>query len=339
VKASKASIGRSVDQPAADIRFYLFHGPDEGQSRALAARLLEGLAAEKATLASSVVRSDPAVLVDAAGAMSLFGGKRAVWIEPATKDIEEGVAALLEVAQVESPVVAIAGTLTASSALRKLAEGSQLALAYASYLPEGQDAERMVIDVGRRFGLKISPPIAARLADSSGSDQAIVSQELQKLALYVGASPEAPRALDHDAVDAVGAENAEGDFMRLADLALTGEVDELADELARLPGAGSEAIPVVRSLQRRLLMLAPLRARVERGERADAVMTSAGRSLFFKEQARVRRMLARWSAEDLATAAERAGRLERSLMFTPVPDREALGEELLAIARKARSAS
>ena len=339
MKASKASIGRSVDQPAADIRFYLFHGPDEGQSRALAARLLEGLAAEKATLASSVVRSDPAVLVDAAGAMSLFGGKRAVWIEPATKDIEEGVDALLEVAQVENPVVAIAGTLTASSALRKLAEGSQLALAYASYLPEGQDAERMVIDVGRRFGLKISPPIAARLADSSGSDQAIVSQELQKLALYVGASPEAPRELDHDAVDAVGAENAEGDFMRLADLALTGEVDELADELARLPGAGSEAIPVVRSLQRRLLMLAPLRARVERGERADAVMTSAGRSLFFKEQARVRRMLARWSAEDLATAAERAGRLERSLMFTPVPDREALGEELLAIARKARSAS
>ena len=339
MKASKASIGRSVDQPAADIRFYLFHGPDEGQSRALAARLLEGLAAEKATLASSAVRSDPAVLVDAAGAMSLFGGKRAVWIEPATKDIEEGVDALLEVAQVENPVVAIAGTLTASSALRKLAEGSQLALAYASYLPEGQDAERMVIDVGRRFGLKISPPIAARLADSSGSDQAIVSQELQKLALYVGASPEAPRELDHDAVDAVGAENAEGDFMRLADLALTGEVDELADELARLPGAGSEAIPVVRSLQRRLLMLAPLRARVERGERADAVMTSAGRSLFFKEQARVRRMLARWSEEDLATAAERAGRLERSLMFTPVPDREALGEELLAIARKARSAS
>ena len=339
MKASKASIGRSVDQPAADIRFYLFHGPDEGQSRARAARLLAGLAAPTAPRASRAFRSQPAVLVDAAGAMSLFGGKRAVWIEPATKDIEEGVDALLEVAQVENPVVAIAGTLTASSALRKLAEGSQLALAYASYLPEGQDAERMVIDVGRRFGLKISPPIAARLADSSGSDQAIVSQELQKLALYVGASPEAPRELDHDAVDAVGAENAEGDFMRLADLALTGEVDELADELARLPGAGSEAIPVVRSLQRRLLMLAPLRARVERGERADAVMTSAGRSLFFKEQARVRRMLARWSAEDLATAAERAGRLERSLMFTPVPDREALGEELLAIARKARSAS
>jgi DNA polymerase III subunit delta len=337
VKASKASIGRAVDQPAANTRFYLFHGPDEGQSRALAARLLEGLGADMALVAAGTVKSDPASLVDEAGAMSLFGGKRAVWIEPATKDIEEGVAALLEAAAVESVVVAIAGALTRASPLLKLAEASPLALAFAAYAPEGQDAERMVIDLGRRFGLKLSSPVAARLADSAGNDQAIVAREMEKFALYLGASPEAPRELDFDAVDDVGAENAEGDFQRLADLALGGEVDELANELARLPSGGSDAIPVVRSLQRRLLMLAPLRARVERGERPDAVMTSLGKSLFFKDQAKVRRMLSRWTAEGLATAAERAGKLERSMMFTPVPGREALGEELLAIARKARS--
>ena len=339
MKASKASIGRAVEQPAADVRLYLFHGEDESQSRALAARLLEALGASKFVVAAGAVRSDPAVLVDEAGAMSLFGGKRAIWIEPATKDIEEGVVALLEGPEPESPVVAIGGTLPASSSLRKLAETSPRVVAYASYLPEGQDAERMVTGLGRRFGLTIGPAIAARLADSAGNDQAIVSQELQKFALYLGATPEAPRELGHDAIDAVGAESAEGDFQRLADLALGGDIDELGEELARLPSGGSEAIPVIRSLQRRLLMLAPLRARVERGERPDAVMTSAGKSLFWKDKAKVQRMLMRWSAEGLATAAERAGKLERSLMFTPVPDREALGEELLAIARKARSSN
>ena len=339
MKASKASIGRAVDQPAANVRFYLFHGEDESQSRALAARLLEALGASRFVITAGAVKSDPAVLVDEAGAMSLFGGKRVVWIEPATKDIEDGVVALLEGPETESPVVAISGTLAASSSLRKLAEGSPLAVAYASYLPEGQDAERMVIDLGRRFGLKVSPTIAARLAESSGNDQAIVGQELQKFGLYLGASPEAPRELDHDAIDAVGAESADGDFQRLADLALSGELDALAEELARLPAGGNEAVPVVRSLQRRLLMLAPLRARVERGERPDALKTSAGKAFFWKDKAKVQRMLMRWSAEGLATAAERAGRLERSLMFTPVPDREALGEELLAIARKARSSS
>lgn len=337
MKATKSNIGRAVDQPAPAVRFYLFHGPDEGQSRALATRLLDALGATKFAMSSGEIKSDPASLVDEASAMSLFGGKRAIWVEPATKDVEEGVAGLLGAGAVESLVVAIAGQLPKTSPLLKLAEASPQALAFASWAPEGEDAERMVSDLGRRFGLKISPPVAARLADSSGNDQAIVAQELQKLALYIGACPQSPRDLDHDAIDAVGAESAEGDFLRLADLALTGAIDELADELARLPSAGSEAIPVVRSLQRRLLMLAPLRARVERGERPDAVMTSAGRPLFSKEQSKVRRMLAKWSAGDLATAADRADKLERSLMFTPVPDREALGEELLAIARKARA--
>jgi DNA polymerase-3 subunit delta len=336
VKASKASIGRAVDQPTEAIRLYLFHGPDEAQSRALATRLLEALGATKTLLPSGAVKSDPASLVDEASAMSLFGGKRLVWIEPATKDIEEGVTALLEAPAVESSVVAIAGALTKASALLKMAEASSLALTYASYLPEGQDAERMAIDVGRRFGLKLSPPVAARLADACGNDQAILSQELQKLALYLNASPHSPKELDHAAIDEIGAASAEGDFQRLADLALCGAVDELADELTRLPAGGNEAIPVVRSLQRRLLMLAPVRARIDRGERLDSAMTSMGKSLFWKDKAIIAKMLSGWDSDRLARVAERSGVLERTLIFSPAPQQEALGEELLAIAREAR---
>src|SRR5439155_20969817 len=106
--------------------------------------------------------------------------------------------------------------------------------------------------------------------------------------------------------------------------------------LARLPGGGGEGIPVVRSLQRRLLMLAPARARVERGESVDAVMTALGRSLFWKDKPKVHRMLTNWNAERLARVAARAGELERTLIFSPAPQQAALGEELLAIAREAR---
>ena len=84
-------------------------------------------------------------------------------------------------------------------------------------------------------------------------------------------------------------------------------------------------------------MLAPARARIERGERLDAVMTSLGRAVFFKEKKRIHRMLSKWRATDLAVVAERAGKLERALMFSDAPERESIGEELLAIARKARS--
>jgi DNA polymerase-3 subunit delta len=336
VKASKASIGRSVDQPDPRTRFYLFYGPDESQARALGARLAAALGASKLAVSGGEIKANPGVLATEASAMSLFGERRAIWIEPAGDDIAEGVESLLQANGVESPVIAIGGPLRKTSALVKLAESSPLALAYAAYLPEGQDAERMVIDLGRTLGLKISAPVAARIADSSGGDQAIVSQELHKFALYADASPHTPKELDHHMVDAVGADSSEGDFLKLADLALRGHMEALGEELARLPSGGAEAIPVIRSLQRRLLMLGPIRAQVERGERIDAVMASAGRSLFWKDKPLVEAMLKRWSAEDLAKATERCGALERELMFTDAPEREALGEELIAIARKAR---
>lgn len=337
MKASKGSIGRAVDQPDPKVRFYLFYGPDEGQSRGLAERLLEGLGAAKAPVAGSAVKSGAVSLADEAGAMSLFGGARLVWVEPAGDEIAEAASALLGGAAGESAVVGIAGALRKSSALVKLAEASPAALAFAAYAPEGGEAERMVIELGRRFGLKIEPGLAARVADQCANDQALVMRELEKLAIYLDASPNTPRDLDRDALDALGAESSDSGFLHLADLALLGELGALGEAVERLPKAGSEAIPVVRSLQRRLLMLAPLRARIERGERPDAVMTSLGKQLFWKDKESVSRMIRKWRAADLALLGERAGALERTLLFTDAPAREALGEELLAIGRKARS--
>ena len=335
MKATRQAIGRSVDQPNRDVRFYLFHGPDEAQSRALGARLVEAMGASRLLLSSSTVKSDPASLADEAGAMSLFGGVRVIWIEPAGEDITLGVEAVLEAVTVESPIVAIAGSLRKTSALLKLAESSSSALAFAAYAPEGMDAARMVIEVGRKFGLKIDQPVAARIAESCANDQAIVSQEIQKLSLYVDCSPEAPKELDPEALDAVAAELTDENAPKLVDLALSGDMAGLADELARLP-EGIEPIPAVRALQRRLLMLAPARARMDRGEGSDAAMTSLGRALFWKDKPLVARLLSRWDSKGLATMAERAGQLERSLMLAPAPGFEALSEELFAIARAAQ---
>lgn len=194
----------------------------------------------------------------------------------------------------------------------------------------------MVAEVGRTLGLKIAAPVAARVASACGNNQAVVRQELEKLALYVGASTESPRELDHEAVDAVGADLPEGDYARLADLALSGKVVDLASELASLNGGSSEAIPIIRSLQRRLAMLAPARARIERGETHAAVMTAIDKSLFYKEKPLVAALLQRWDASALATMMDRSGKIERDGMLTPLPQIEALAEELIAIARVAR---
>lgn len=335
MKAVKASLGQALDRPDPSIRFYLFHGQDDAGSRALAERLLKGLDAEKTALLGQEVKADPARLADEAGAISLFGGKRAIWIEPAGDEISEGVEALLDLPASENPVIAVAGSLRKTSSLLKLAEGHSWALSHISYVPEGRDLERLIIDLARDAGIRLSPDIARRIADASAGNQAIAAQELEKFALYLGATPESPRELDPDTVDLLGADSSEADLMRLGDLALTGRMDALLDELARLPHGGSEPIPVLRALQRRLLMLAPLRARIERGERIDGVMTSMGKSLFWKDKPVIQRLLSTWSSERLAEAASRVSNLERQIMLRPLPDDAALGETLVTLARAA----
>lgn len=335
MKPARGKLGQALDRPDPDIRFYLFYGQDESQSRAFGERLLKALGAEKLAISAQSTKSDPAILADEAGAIGLFGGRRAIWVEPAGDEIAEAAQALLEAQATESPVIAIAGVLRKASALVKLAEAHPRALAHISYALDQDDAAKIVEEIARSEGLQLAPGIAGRIAAAAGNDRGIVAQELAKIALYLRATPASPAEVGRDVLEAIGAGN-DGDWTRLADLALSGDLAALAGELEHL-AAGAEPITVVRALQRRLLMLAPIRARVEAGQRPHDAVTSAGKSVFWKEKGLVVDLISRWDSPALARVLERSGELERRLMRGDSPPPvEALEEELVAIARTAR---
>lgn len=335
MRPAKGGLARALDRPDPAIRFYLFYGPDEGQSRGHAERLLKALEAEKSGIPAQAAKSDPALLADEAAAIGLFGGNRALWLEPAGDEIAPAVEALLDAASVESPVIAIAGALRKASALVKLAEGDPNALAHISYNLDERDAERLVEDLARGEGLRLAPGVAARIASSAGNERGIIAQELTKIALYAGASVDSPQAVDRQTLDEIGAE-AEGDWTQLGDLALSGELVRLAHEL-EASAADVDPVTVVRALQRRLMMLAPIRAKVDRGVRPRDAVTSAGKSVFWKDKDLVARLVSLWESAALERAFERSRALERRLMSrNPPPQAAALEEEFVAIALTAR---
>lgn len=331
MKLPRNGIGRAVDRPDPAVRFYLFHGANSAGSRALAERLCAGLGAEKHSLAGSALKSDPALLADEAGAISMFGGKRLLWIEPAGEEILAATEALLEAAAVEHPAVAVAGSLKKTSALLKLAEAHPGAIAEQSYVPEGRAADLLVQELGRAEGLRIDPHLASRIAGAAANDQAVIAQELVKYALYLGASPGSPKELAEEVLDLLGADASDSDAGRPGDLALGGDIARLSVELELLESRGIAPFSVVRAMQRRLLGLAPLRARVENGQPVESVLAAVWRN----DKAPVSRILPRWTSARLAEVLERVQRLERQLLFSPVDDRAALGETLLQIARAA----
>ena len=336
MKANRLQIERALREPG-QIRFFLLHGPDESGSRALVRMLAEtlGAEAERVELSGSELKADPARLADEAASISLFGGARYIQVEPAGDEALAAVEALLEAPAAGNPVLLIAGGLRPSSKLLKLALDSKAAMAFASYAPEGRDADRLVLDMARERGLIVRPDVATRIAEASAGNRAVLALELDKYALYLDASPEGPQALDHDAVDALGAGGGEGDLGKLAESVAGGDQDLLQAELTRLAGEGVEGISLVRAALRRMLLLARLRAEVERGNGVDAVMASQGKSLFWKDKDSVKPQLSRWRSAALARAIARLLEAERLVKAPGSPGTVAVDEELFAISRQA----
>lgn len=336
MKASKAQIDRALRNPSTH-RFYLLYGPDDSGSRALA-RLVAAAAgadAERVELTGAELKSDPARLSDEAASISLFAGARYIFVEPAGEDSVAAVEGLLELPVAGNPVVLIAGALKPSSRLLKLALASEAALAFASYAPEGADAERLVLDLARDQGLIVRPDVARRLADACGGNRAILAQELAKFALYLDAAPERPQPLEEEALDAVGAAAGEGDLSRLVEGVGAGNARLLQSELLRLSSEGIEGIPLIRAVLRRMTLLARLRAEVERGNSVEAVMASQGKSLFWKEKASISQQLSRWRSPVLAKSIERLVEAERQAKASGGLGAAAVDEELFAICRQA----
>lgn len=336
MKANRGQIDKALKAPGAT-RFFLLHGPDDSGSRALAKALAAamGADAERIDLSGADLKADPARLADEAASISMFGGARWILIEPAGDEAVPALEALLAAPAAGNPVAVLAGSLKPASKLLKLALAAPDALAFASYLPDAQGADRLTAELARAEGLVLRPDVARRIAESCGGDRALIAQELAKFALYAGAAPDAPKAIDHDVIDTLGAGNDGGDLGRLVGSAASGDAAVLEAELARLHAEGLEGIPLIRAMLRRIALLARLRAEVEQGQSPAAVMASSGKSLFWKEKDEVGRQLSRWRADLLAKAMSRLVEAERQVKASGGVGPLAADQELYAICRQA----
>jgi DNA polymerase-3 subunit delta len=314
VKANAGQIRSALAKPSADIRLYLLHGPDEAGASELARVLGKamGADAERVDLDGATLKSDPARLVDEAAGMSLFATARYIRVATVGEESLDALTALLQTDRAGNPVVAIAPTVKASAKIVKLAIDSPRAMAFACYAPTAQDAERLAAAIAAENGLRPAGGIARRLAETTGGDRAVMAREIEKLALYLDAAPDRPQDLDHDALDAIGADLGDAEMIHAIDAVIEGRVADLGVELARLEEAGTSPIPWLRQLVRRLIALAEMRAEIDGGESADTVMKR--HRVFFKEEAQTARSLRRWSPVMLASAITRVRAAERAVM-------------------------
>jgi len=324
VKADAARIERAIDKPGPDYKLFLLYGPDEAGSRALADRLAAAMGpdAERVDLDGGMLKDDPARLPDEATAITMFGGPR--WIRVTGGDETlRAVDALLDAPE-GCPVVVVAGNLPKTSALLKRALDDSRVLAFQSWKPEGQKADAIATQTGRAMGVRLSPDAARLLADATQGDRALMMRELEKLALYVDASPDRPRPVERADIEAVGAAIDVREAWDTVDALFDGKVAVLAREISG--DAAVEVIPGLRAIDRRALMI----ARALSARRGGQMPRGAKR-----EMDTVERESRYWSPEAAATAHRLAMEAEAAVKMPGTAGEVLAHAAMLGMARAA----
>ncbi|BAK68439.1 putative DNA polymerase III subunit delta [Sphingobium sp. SYK-6] len=321
LRADNAAALKALDNPAADIRLYLLFGPDEAGSEALAARFARamGPGAERVDLDGAALRSDPARLPDEAAAISMFGDRRWIRVQPAGEEVLPAVQTLLEADATGDPVVMIAGNLRKTSKLLGFCDAHKAAVTIVSYAPEGRNAEQLAVTMARESGLELPGDLARRLVALSGGERGLLAGEIEKLVLYLDATPEAPRAATDEALDALGAEGGEQQLFKAAMTVLSGNIRGTEQEMARLRQSGGSLAGLLRITLQRAVGLAQTQAGQGQryGGRGDDDLAQ------------------RWSADDLGRAIRRMAQAERTSRLSHGMGETVLAQELVNVARLA----
>jgi len=337
MKANRPQIEKALSAPSEDVRIFLLYGPDEASSNTLAKRMEKamGEGAQRIDLDGATLKSDPARLADEAAAISMFGDRQWVRISGAGEESIAAIEALLEAPQAGNPVIALAGAIKNTSKLAKLCLGHPAAMAFASYAPDERDAGKIAIEQARTLGLRLSPDLARRIAEIANNDRALMAGEVEKIALYLDASPEAPQDATAEAIDALSAQNSETNIGPLVNAVLGGDIDSLHHELAALATSGTPLAAITRPLLNRAMLIAQIQAEFEKTGSMDRAMESAGRAIFWKDKPQVNRQVRNWNLNAVSRLMHRLLDAERATRDSKGPGDIAVRQELLTIARQA----
>jgi DNA polymerase III subunit delta len=307
VKSHEAD--RFLSRQGSPMAAYLVFGSDTGLVHERVRGLLKQLVDDPADpfqlvrLHGDEVARDPALLMDEAGTIPLFGGRRAILVDAGSKPIAGAVETLLEAA-LPCPVLIEAGALKKDSPLRKAVERSRVAAAIECNPDETRDVLRLVDEEIAQAGLSIDPEARDALAGSLGADRMASRSELAKLILY--ARGDGMVTSEH--VEAVVSDASALASDAVVDAAFTGDVVALDNALQRLVTNSSEAGTVLSAAVRHAGWLHRTKAAMDRGETAEAILGQLTRyGIAFRRKAAIERQLRTVTLDGSLRAATRLG--------------------------------
>lgn len=317
MKATQKTFPGMAVRAAQECRIFFFCGPDEAGAADAAARIAGLLGeAERVELTGADLRRDPVRLADEARSVSLFGDRRQIHIRTAGDETFDAVETLLSSPVEGWPVLIVATSATDKSRVAKLLADRPDALVGMFHPPDMRAVIDSVRDMAGAAGLRMTGDLAERIARATALDTRMARSEIEKLALYLDASPQSPRTADAAALDAVGAATEDDGMMPVVNAVLSGDSRRMGAELARARELGINPVGLLLAFERRAAQLAQLAGRL--GTRSDInsflEQEMAARRVFFRDKPDLANQLKRWRGKRLERLLERLISLHRSLL-------------------------
>jgi DNA polymerase-3 subunit delta len=336
VKSHEAD--RYAANPPKGLMVALVYGPDAGLVTERAEKLMKSVVSDLsdpfnvADLSEAALLADPARLADEAAAISMMGGRRVVRVRGAGNDLAELFESFLDDPKGDALVVAEAGDLAKTAALRKLFDGHKTAASLQCYPDSVRDLADVVRDALRAQGLSIAPDALEDAVSRLGNDRGVTRQEIEKLLLYMHGQKQV--ALED--VRAVMGDEAEARSESACDAAGSGDLARLDRELERLWASDTQPAQVLRSAMGHFQKLIQAREGAARGESIDNVMKRLRPPVHFSRTASFKSQAQRWSSDRLGDALDMLLDAEALTRTTGVPAQAVTGRAMMNIAAMAK---
>lgn len=340
MKATQRDFLSVAQRAAGKCAIWFFCGPDEAGASAAAAKAIAMLPgpSERIEISGSDLKSDPARLVDEARSTSLFGGASHILARVSGEEAHDAVKTFIEMAELgetdgASPIFIVATSATDKSRTAKLLLKRDDGLVAMFYPPDLRSVTAEVRSMADAAGLRLGGDLAERIARGANLDIRLAQSEVEKLALYLDASPQSPKLADVAAHEEIGASTEEDGFMPLVNAVLSGEVRKLPQELHRMREVGLNPVGVALALERRAAQLAGLAAKLEPGGDINALLDQ--QRVFFRDKRDLGIQLRRWPARKLDRLVQRLSELHCTLLANSQAAELLLAQSLTQIARYA----
>lgn len=316
---------------------YLVYGPDSGKVGEIARKLVRQVAGsldDPFTLVrfeEDTFADDPQRLADEVFSRPMLGAKKAVWIAAAGSAFARAYQQLGDLPADGNVIVAEAGNLPRSAALRALFENSSKAQAIPCYEDSVRDLDQLIDEIFAETRLNLTHEAKGALLSYLGENRALSRGEIDKLIIYCHGKSEITLA----DVEAVCSGKNLAEVSELIDSIFNGDLataDELTDRQLKSGMSGSRLLTMA---VLHLPLLQKLALDVEAGASPAHAAKTARPPIFFARHDSIIQQLKIWDAEALSSASQSLSRATAQTREFAALEGQVAQRSLLSLARLA----